>query len=99
MLAISNSGEKEEPTRIMPVLRRLGVPVVVMTGGLHSTLARHADIVIDSKRREGSLPSTAPTASTTVQFALGDAALAVALPMHADSGPKTRRRTRKWRLG
>ena len=79
VLAISNSGESEELTRIMPVLRRLGVPVVVMTGGLHSTLARHADIVIDSSVEKEACPlNLAPTASTTVQLALGDA-LAVAL--------------------
>ena len=79
VLAISNSGESTELTAILPMLRRLGVPLVAMTGGAQSTLARHADIVLDSSvEREACPLNLAPTASTTVQLALGDA-LAVAL--------------------
>src|SRR5436305_7586865 len=48
VLAISNGGESEEITVILPVLKRLGAPLVAITGGLDSTLARHADIVLDS---------------------------------------------------
>ena len=48
VLAISNSGESEELARILPVLKRLGVPLVAMTGKPQSSLARHADIVLDS---------------------------------------------------
>ena len=79
VLAISNSGESTELTAILPMLRRLGVPLVAMTGGAQSTLARHADIVLDSSvEREACPLNLAPTTSTTVQLALGDA-LAVAL--------------------
>ena len=79
VLAISNSGESEELARILPVLKRLGVPLVAMTGKPQSSLARHADIVLDSGVEKEACPlNLAPTASTTVQMALGDA-LAVAL--------------------
>ena len=79
VLAISNGGESEEITVILPVLKRLGVPLVAMTGGLDSTLARHADIVLDCGVEKEACPlNLAPTASTTAQLALGDA-LAVAL--------------------
>jgi arabinose-5-phosphate isomerase len=79
VLAISNGGESEEITVILPVLKRLGVPLVAMTGGLQSTLARHADLVLDSGVEKEACPlNLAPTASTTAQLALGDA-LAVAL--------------------
>src|SRR5512133_528699 len=79
VLAISNGGESEEITVILPVLKRLGVPLVAMTGTLDSTLARHADIVLDSGVQKEACPlNLAPTASTTAQLALGDA-LAVAL--------------------
>ena len=79
VLAISNSGESEEITVILPVLKRLGAPLVAMTGQRQSTLARHADVVIDSGVEKEACPlNLAPTASTTAQLALGDA-LAVAL--------------------
>jgi arabinose-5-phosphate isomerase len=79
VLAISNGGESEEITVILPVLKRLGVPLVAITGALRSTLARHADIVLDSGVEKEACPlNLAPTASTTAQLALGDA-LAVAL--------------------
>lgn len=79
VLAISNSGESGELTAILPVLKRLGAPLIAMTGGLESTLARHADLVLDcSVTREACPLNLAPTASTTAQLAMGDA-LAVAL--------------------
>jgi arabinose-5-phosphate isomerase len=79
VLAISNSGESEELTAILPVLKRLNVPVIAITGGAASTLARHADVTLDSSvEREACPLNLAPTASTTAQLALGDA-LAVAL--------------------
>jgi arabinose-5-phosphate isomerase len=79
VLAISNGGESDEITAILPVLKRLGVPVVAMTGRDSSTLGRHADIVLDSGVEKEACPlNLAPTASTTAQLALGDA-LAVAL--------------------
>ena len=79
VLAISNSGESEELTAILPVLKRQGVPLVAITGGAQSTLARHADETLDSGVEKEACPlNLAPTASTTAQLALGDA-LAVAL--------------------
>ncbi|ROR16279.1 arabinose-5-phosphate isomerase [Comamonas sp. BIGb0124] len=79
VLAISNSGESDELLVLLPVLKRQGVKVMAMTGGLQSSLARHADIVLDSSvEREACPLNLAPTASTTAQLALGDA-LAVVL--------------------
>ena len=79
VLAISNSGESDELAAILPLLKRQGVPLIALTGGLQSTLAKHADIVLDSSvEREACPLNLAPTASTTTQIALGDA-LAVAL--------------------
>jgi arabinose-5-phosphate isomerase len=79
VLGISNSGESDELVAILPVLKRQGVPLIAMTGGLQSSLARHADVVIDSSVEKEACPlNLAPTASTTAQLALGDA-LAVAL--------------------
>jgi arabinose-5-phosphate isomerase len=79
VLAISNSGESEELTSILPVLKRQGVPLIAITGGLVSTLARHANETLDSSVEKEACPlNLAPTASTTAQLALGDA-LAVAL--------------------
>ncbi len=79
VLAISNSGESEELTSILPVLKRQGVPLIAITGGLQSTLARHAHETLDSSVAKEACPlNLAPTASTTAQLALGDA-LAVAL--------------------
>jgi len=79
VLAISNSGESDELVSILPVLKRQGVPLIAMTGGLNSALAQHADVVLDSSVSKEACPlNLAPTASTTAQLALGDA-LAVAL--------------------
>ncbi len=79
VLAISNSGESQELTDILPVIKRLGVPLIAMTGGLQSSLARHAEVVLDTSVAQEACPlNLAPTASTTTQLALGDA-LAVAL--------------------
>ena len=74
VLAISNSGESDELVAILPVLKRQGVPLIAMTGGLQSSLARHADVVLDSSVEKEACPlNLAPTASTTAQLALGDA--------------------------
>ena len=79
VLAISNSGESAELNLILPVLKRQGVPMVAITGGLNSTLARHANEVLDSGVAKEACPlNLAPTASSTAQLVLGDA-LAVAL--------------------
>ena len=79
LIAISNSGESEELTAILPVLKRQGVPLIAMTGNPASTLGQHADLVLDTAVQKEACPlNLAPTASTTAQLALGDA-LAVAL--------------------
>lgn len=79
VLAISNSGESEELTAILPVLKRMGTPLIAMTGRADSTLARHAKVFLDCGVEKEACPlNLAPTASTTAQLALGDA-LAVAL--------------------
>ncbi|BCO25249.1 arabinose 5-phosphate isomerase KdsD [Rhodoferax lithotrophicus] len=79
VLAISNSGESDELTAILPMIKRLGAPLVAMTGNPESTLARYADVFLHSGVEKEACPlNLAPTASTTAQLALGDA-LAVAL--------------------
>ncbi len=79
LLAVSNSGESEEVLRLLPVARRFGIPLIAVTGNPTSTLARDADVALDvSVPEEACSLGLAPTASTTVTMALGDA-LAVAL--------------------
>ena len=79
VLALSNSGETDELTGVLPAIKRQGIPLVAVTGGLQSTLAKHADWVLDTRvEREACPLNLAPTASTTAQLAMGDA-LAVAL--------------------
>ncbi len=79
VLGISNSGESEELTAILPLIKRMGVPLLAITGRPDSTLGRHADVVLDASVDKEACPhNLAPTASTTAQLALGDA-LAVAL--------------------
>jgi arabinose-5-phosphate isomerase len=79
VVAISNSGESDEFNVIVPVLKRLRVPLIALTGKAQSTLGLHADMVIESTVEQEACPlNLAPTASTTTQMALGDA-LAVAL--------------------
>ncbi|MFG6666758.1 KpsF/GutQ family sugar-phosphate isomerase [Halomonas sp. HNIBRBA4712] len=79
VIALSNSGETAEVTALLPLLKRLGVPLISMTGRPHSTLGTHADAHLDSGvAREACPLDLAPTSSTTAALALGDA-LAVAL--------------------
>jgi len=79
LVAVSNSGETQELIRLLPAVKRLGIPIISMTGGASSTLAARADVVLDISVTEEACPlNLAPTASTTVTMALGDA-LAVAL--------------------
>jgi arabinose-5-phosphate isomerase len=79
VLAISNSGETQEIVVLLPHLKRLGVPVVVMTGKPASSLGKAATVVLDVSVPEEACPlNLAPTASTTATLAMGDA-LAVAM--------------------
>jgi arabinose-5-phosphate isomerase len=79
VIAVSNSGETEEITRILPIIKRMGLPLIAMAGYPESTLARAGDVFLDISIKEEACPlQLAPTASTTVTLAMGDA-LAVAL--------------------
>ncbi|GAB4364505.1 MAG: KpsF/GutQ family sugar-phosphate isomerase [Methylohalobius sp. ZOD2] len=79
VLALSNSGETSELITIIPLIKRLGVPLIAMTGRPRSTLAQQASVHIDVSVRQEACPlGLAPTASTTAALAMGDA-LAVAL--------------------
>lgn len=79
VVALSNSGETEEIVRILPVFKRLGLPLIALTGDPRSTLGRLADVTLDVGVREEACPlGLAPTASTTAVLAMGDA-LAVIL--------------------
>jgi arabinose-5-phosphate isomerase len=78
-LLLSKSGESDELFGLVEQLKRLGVPVIAMTGAPQSALARQATVVLDAGQAEEACPETlAPTTSTTVSLALGDA-LAVTL--------------------
>ncbi len=78
-IAISNSGETSELMSILPIVKRMGSPLIAMTGNPQSSLALLADVHLDvSVAKEACPLNLAPTASTTVTLALGDA-LAVAL--------------------
>ncbi|HJQ98731.1 MAG TPA: KpsF/GutQ family sugar-phosphate isomerase [Candidatus Polarisedimenticolaceae bacterium] len=78
VLLLSNSGETDELVRCVEIIRRIGVPIIALTGRAGSTLARHADVALDvSVPREACALDLAPTASTTAALAMGDA-LAVA---------------------
>ena len=79
VMAVSYSGETQEIITILPLVKRLGVPLVTLTGKRDSTLGRASDVVLDVGVREEACPlNLAPTASTTATLAMGDA-LAVAL--------------------
>jgi arabinose-5-phosphate isomerase len=79
MLAVSYGGETDEIIALLEALKRLEAPLVTLTGNIHSTLAEASDVALDvSVREEACSLNLAPTASTTVAMAVGDA-LAVSL--------------------
>jgi arabinose-5-phosphate isomerase len=79
VVAISNSGETDELSQILPLIKRYGNKLIALTGRGNSTLARAGDVVLDVSVAEEACPlGLAPTASTTATLAMGDA-LAVAL--------------------
>lgn len=79
VLALSNSGETEEILTILPLIKRLGVPLIALTGNPTSSLARAATAHVDVSVAQEACPlGLAPTSSTTATLAMGDA-LAVAL--------------------
>ncbi len=79
VLVLSNSGETDEIRTLLPLIKRLGVPMVALTGNPNSTLAKAADAHINVKVEKEACPlGLAPTTSTTVALAMGDA-LAISL--------------------
>lgn len=79
VIAISQSGKSDELLRVMPYIKRNGIKLIMLTGGLDSQLAQYSDILIDTTVPEEACPlGLAPTASTTLTLALGDA-LAICL--------------------
>lgn len=79
VLAISNSGNTNEIITLLPILKRLEVPLITLTGNIESTLAKAADVNLDLSIQQEACPlGLAPTTSTTVALVMGDA-LAIAL--------------------
>lgn len=80
VLALSHSGETEELLALLPTIKRLGIPLIAMTGRRDSNLARYADMVLHVNVAQEACPmNLAPTASTTAALALGDALAVVVL--------------------
>jgi len=74
IIALSNSGETEELTKLLPIIKRIGARLIALTGNLRSTLAKHSDVVLDvSVEREACSLNLAPTSSTTAMLAMSDA--------------------------
>ena len=87
LVAVSYGGETEEIIRLLEALKRLEIPLVTLTGKIHSTLAGASEITLDvSVQEEACSLNLAPTASTTVAMAVGDA-LAVSLLDHRGFRP------------
>lgn len=82
VVALSNSGETDEVLAIVPPLKRLGVPIILVTGNCGSTLARQCEVVLDVSVPEEACPmNLAPTSSTTAALAMGDALAMVLLDL------------------
>ena len=74
VIAISNSGETKELLQLLPIIKRLGIPIIAIVGNTSSTLGEKSDIALDiSVEREACPLNKAPTASTTATLAMGDA--------------------------
>ncbi len=74
LIAISSSGETEEIIRLLPIIKRIGAVLISMVGSTNSTLARNSDCVLDVSIKKEACPlGLAPTTSTTVMLAMGDA--------------------------
>jgi len=79
IIALSSSGETDELIKILPIIRKIGVLLISMVGSVRSTLAKNSDLVLDvSVKKEACPLGLAPTTSTTVMLAMGDA-LSIAL--------------------
>ncbi len=74
LIVISNSGETEETTRLLPLIKKIGAKIITLTGNLKSTLAKHSDVVLNVAVKEEGCPlGLAPMASTTAMLVMGDA--------------------------
>ena len=74
LIVISNSGETEETTRLLPLIKKIGAKTIAITGNLRSSLAKYSDVALNvSVDREGCPLGLAPMASTTATLAMGDA--------------------------
>ncbi|HEU4869654.1 MAG TPA: SIS domain-containing protein, partial [Pyrinomonadaceae bacterium] len=74
VIVLSNSGETDEIVAMLPYLKNRGVPIVAIVGNLNSTVARRSDAVLDASVDQEACPlNLAPTTSTTVALAIGDA--------------------------
>ena len=74
LLLISQSGETEETTRLLPLIKKIGTKIIAITGNPNSTLAKHSDVVLNVKvQKEGCPLGLAPMASTTATLVMGDA--------------------------
>jgi arabinose-5-phosphate isomerase len=74
LLALSFSGESDELLALVPVIKRRGIPIIALTGGVHSSLAKHSTVIIPiAIEREACPFNMAPTSSTTATLAVGDA--------------------------
>ena len=74
LLIISYSGETEETTRLLPLIKKIGVKTIAMTGNTKSTLAKYSDVVLNvAVKKEGCPLGLAPMASTTATLVMGDA--------------------------
>ncbi len=79
IICISKSGDTNEVQQLIPMFKRIGVPIISIVGNINSSLAQSSDIILDASVNEEACPlDLAPTASTTAALALGDA-LAIAL--------------------
>ncbi|MEM8711508.1 MAG: KpsF/GutQ family sugar-phosphate isomerase [Planctomycetota bacterium] len=88
VVALSNSGETHEVNQVMGAVKKLGVQLIGVTGRSESTLGQHSDVLLDIGRVDEACPmKLAPTASTTVMLALGDA-LAMAVLEERGFGPR-----------
>jgi len=74
LIALSNSGETEEIVQLLPIIKRIGAVLISMVGNVNSTLAKNSDCVLDVSIKKEACPlGLAPTTSTTVMLAMGDA--------------------------
>lgn len=88
IIAISKSGNTDELYQLVPLFKRLGLPLITLTGNRNSPLAKRSDVVLDVSVREEACPyDLIPTASTTATVAMGDA-LAIALLHRRNFSPE-----------